>query len=396
MSIKLSKRAESITPSQTLAITAKAKAMKAEGHDVVSFGAGEPDFDTPQAIKDAAIKSIQDGFTKYTPAGGTVEMKKAVANLYQKKGFNLTTDNIVINCGAKHSLYNIFQVILDPGDEVIIFSPYWVSYPEMIKLAGGLPVVIETTAESNFIPEPSKIVKSITSKTRAIIINSPSNPSGSIIPKETIIEISKIAADNDLVIISDEIYDQIVFEKDIFYSPAYIDDITQARTIIVNGVSKSYAMTGWRIGYTIGDPVMIKKINALQSHSTSNPASISQAAALEALTMEIPAEMLQAFQDRCDYIYDELKSIEGILVQKPQGAFYIFPKISAFYGKTYNGKKISNSLDFADALLESKLTAVVPGVAFGADDCIRLSYATSMDNIKKGLLRIKEFLAELK
>lgn len=265
----------------------------------------------------------------------------------------------------------------------------------MIKLAGGLPIVVETDAESNFVPDPTAVSRAITSRTRAIIINSPSNPSGAVIPKDVIIEISKIAAENDLVIISDEIYDEIVFEEGLFYSPSQIDDLTQARTIIVNGVSKSYAMTGWRIGYTIGDPELIKKINALQSHSTSNPASISQAAALQAVSMAVPGEMLEAFKERCNFIYQELSSIDKILVQKPQGAFYIFPKISAYYGKTHNGKQINNSLDFAAVLLESKLTAVVPGVAFGADDCFRLSYATSMENIEKGLERIKEFLAEL-
>jgi len=360
--------------------------MKAEGVDVVSFGSGEPDFDTPSYIKEAAIKAIQEGFTKYTPASGTDELKKIICEKFYKDN-NLKYDpsEIVVSCGAKHSLYNIFQAICDQDDEVLIPAPYWLSYPEMVRLAGARPIIIETDEESNFKISPAKLNNSVTKKTKALILNSPSNPTGCVYNKDELAKIAEIALKHNILVISDEIYEKIIFEGRKHVSIATIDENIFKNTIVVNGVSKSFSMTGWRIGYLAScNGELMTAIKNLQSHSTSNPASISQAAALKALRERDDSvrEMVTQFQARRDYIVERIGNIKGLSCVKPEGAFYVFCRID---------KKGLSSMQVAERLLEEVKVAVIPGKAFGSDRHIRLSFATSMDNIKKGMDRLEEW-----
>lgn len=382
--MKLSSRAKSVSPSLTLAIAAKAKKMKQEGIDVIGFGAGEPDFDTPDYIKAAAIKAIQQGFTKYTPESGTDELKKAVCDKFQKdNGLTYNPSQIVVSCGAKHSLYNIIQAVCEKGDEVIIPSPYWLSYPEMVKLAEARPVFIETDDSSGFRISLASLKKAITKKTKALIINSPSNPTGSVYPKEELIEIGAFAAEKGILIISDEIYEKIIFDGNSHISIAALGGDIFKNTVVVNGVSKSFAMTGWRIGYLASpDNELISAIKNIQSHSTSNPCSISQAATVEGLRNSgaIVAEMRDEFEKRRNYMADRINKIKGLSCMKPGGAFYIFCRIR---------KQGLSSMELTDRLLNDAKVAVVPGKVFGSDRHIRLSFATSMENIKKGLDRIE-------
>ena len=395
--MKLTKRAQSIKPSPTLAITAKANRMKAEGIDVVGFGAGEPDFDTPDNIKEAAIKAIKSGFTKYTPSSGIDELKDAIIEKFRKENnLKYERNQVVICCGAKDVLYNIAQVLFEEGDEVIIPAPYWVSYPDQVVLAGGTPVFVPTKEENGFRITGEDFKKAITSRTRAIIINSPSNPTGGAYDAKHLEEIGEIALKNNLTIISDEIYERMVYDGFKHVSMASLSDKIKEITLVVNGVSKTYSMTGWRIGYVVGDKNVISAIVNLQSQSTSNPTSISQKASVEALrgdqsTVDM---MVKAFDERRKYIVKRLNSIKGVSCYNPQGAFYVFPNFSKLYGKKLKDKVINSSSDLAELLLEVKV-AVVPGVAFGDDAYIRLSYATSMDNIKKGIDRIEEFVGKL-
>ncbi|MBU1061136.1 MAG: pyridoxal phosphate-dependent aminotransferase [Candidatus Omnitrophica bacterium] len=382
----LSSRVKKISASLTLSITAKSKKMKAEGVDVVSFGSGEPDFDTPSYIKEAAIKAIQEGFTKYTPASGTDELKKIICEKFYKDN-NLKYDpsEIVVSCGAKHSLYNIFQAICDQDDEVLIPAPYWLSYPEMVRLAGARPIIIETDEESNFKISPAKLNNSVTKKTKALILNSPSNPTGCVYNKDELAKIAEIALKHNILVISDEIYEKIIFEGRKHVSIATIDENIFKNTIVVNGVSKSFSMTGWRIGYLAScNGELMTAIKNLQSHSTSNPASISQAAALKALRERDDSvrEMVTQFQARRDYIVERIGNIKGLSCVKPEGAFYVFCRID---------KKGLSSMQVAERLLEEVKVAVIPGKAFGSDRHIRLSFATSMDNIKKGMDRLEEW-----
>ena len=384
--MKLSSRAKSVSPSLTLAVTAKAKKMKQEGIDVVSFGSGEPDFDTPDNIKAAAIKSIQQGFTKYTAESGTDELKKAICDKFLKDN-NLTysPSQIVVSCGAKHSLYNIIQAVCEKGDEVIIPSPYWLSYPEMAILAEAKPVFIETDDSSGFRISLPALEKVITKKTKIIIINSPSNPTGSIYAKEELIKIGKLVSEKGILIISDEIYEKIIFDGNPHVSIASLGEDIFKNTVVVNGVSKSFAMTGWRIGYLASpDNELVTAIKNIQSHSTSNPASISQMAALEALTNSgtIVGEMKDQFEKRRDYIVERINKIKGLSCLKPEGAFYVFCRIK---------KKGLSSMEVTARLLDEVNVAVVPGKVFGSDAHIRLSFATSMGNIKKGIDRIEEW-----
>ena len=395
--MKLTKRAQSIKPSPTLAITAKANRMKAEGIDVVGFGAGEPDFDTPDNIKEAAIKAIKSGFTKYTPSSGIDELKDAIIEKFRKENnLKYERNQVVICCGAKDVLYDIAQVLFEEGDEVIIPAPYWVSYPDQVVLAGGTPVFVPTKEENGFRITGEDFKKAITSRTRAIIINSPSNPTGGAYDAKHLEEIGEIALKNNLTIISDEIYERMVYDGFKHVSMASLSDKIKEITLVVNGVSKTYSMTGWRIGYVVGDKNVISAIVNLQSQSTSNPTSISQKASVEALrgdqsTVDM---MVKAFDERRKYIVKRLNSIKGVSCYNPQGAFYVFPNFSKLYGKKLKDKVINSSSDLAELLLEVKV-AVVPGVAFGDDAYIRLSYATSMDNIKKGIDRIEEFVGKL-
>ena len=394
----LSDRAKSLRPSPTLAINAKAKSMQAQGIHVISFGAGEPDFDTPENIKKAAKKAIDDGFTKYTPVGGMDDLKDAIINKF-KRDSQLTykRSEIIVSCGGKHSFYNLAQAIFGHGDEVIIPAPFWVSYPPMVSLAEGSPVIVATTEKNEFKITPEDLKKAITPKTKALIINSPSNPTGSAYTMKELEGIAEIAISKDFFVISDEIYEKIVYDGFPFTSIASVSEEMKKKTIIVHGVAKTYAMTGWRIGYTAGSEEIISAMNNIQSQSTSNPTSIAQKASVEALAgpQDEVGKMVSAFAQRRNYIVDRLNKIPGVSCYKPAGAFYVFPNFSSYYGKSYQGKKIENSTHLADFFLDVARVAVVPGVEFGADPFERLSYATSMEDIQEGLKRIEEALKKL-
>lgn len=395
----ISDRAKRIKPSPTLAIDARAKAMKAGGVDVVNFGVGEPDFDTPDHVKEAAIKAIRDGFTKYTPVGGIDELKAAIVDKFKKdNNLEYEKDEIVVSCGAKHSLYNIAQALLCPGDEVIIPSPYWVSYPDQALLNDAVPVVVKTYEADSFMMKPEAFESKITQKTRALVLNSPSNPTGLTYDKKSLEAIAKIALKHNVYIISDEIYEKLLYDGVEHTSIASLGKEIREKTIVVNGLSKSHAMTGWRMGYAAGPRDIIKAMTNIQSQSTSNPTSIAQKAAVAALTgpQDFTEMMRLEFDKRRKFIVQELNSIAGVTCLMPNGAFYAFPKVSALYGRHAGERKINSSLDLAMYFLEDAKVALVHGEAFGDDEYIRLSYATSMENIKKGLDRIREAVAALK
>jgi len=389
----IAKRALSIKPSPTLATAAKAKAMKAQGIDVVDFGVGEPDFDTPDNVKQAGIKAIQSGLTKYTPAGGTDELKEAVIDKF-KKDNNLTYEKsqVLVSCGAKHSLYNIAEALFDPGDEIIIPAPFWVSYPDQALLNDAVPVIVETTETEGFKLSAKKLEKAITSKTKALVLNSPSNPTGLAYDRKTLEEIASIAVKHKIYVISDEIYEKLIYDGFSHISIASLGQEIKDLTIVVNGVSKSHAMTGWRIGYAAGPKDIITAMSNIQSQSTSNPCSISQKAAVEALRgpQDFIHTMNIEFDKRRKYMIKRLNTIKGVTCLMPVGAFYAFPNVSKLYGKAGGGKVIRNSSDLATYLLEEAKVALVSGDAFGADAYIRLAYATSMEIIQKGLDRIEK------
>ena len=391
----ISKKALAVSPSSTLAIDSKFKAMKAEGIDVVGFGTGEPDFDTPENIKNAAKAALDRGFTKYTPASGTPELKRAICNkLLRENGLEYEPSQIVVSNGAKHSLMNVFTAICDPGDEIIVPGPFWVSYTEMIRLADGVPVVVSTTEESGFKLNARDFEKAITPRTRGVIVNSPSNPNGMVYSKEDLKAIADVALRHGLYIISDEVYEHLVYDGHTHTSIASFGPEYKEATIVVNAVSKTYAMTGWRIGYTACSEPLAKAMANIQSHSTSNPNSIAQAAATEALNGDLSAVMAmkEAFIKRRDYMYKRINAMPGVSCTLPEGAFYIMMNISKLKGQTFYGKKIETSDDFADILLEKALVAVVPCSGFGDDNFIRWSYATSMESIEKGMDRLEKLL----
>lgn len=391
MSLNLSEKGLKISPSVTLEITAKAKSMKADGIDVVSFGAGEPDFNTPENIRKEGIRAIEEGLTKYTPASGIVQLKEAVCKKFKKENnLDYTPKNIIISSGAKHSISNALMAILNPDDEVIIAVPYWVSYPEMVKISGGTPVFIHTKEENDFKFTISDLNKVLNDKTKAIILNSPSNPTGSIYTEKELSEIADWAVKNNIFVISDEIYERLVYDGE-HTSIASINDDIKNQTIVINGMSKAYAMTGWRIGYAAANEDIIKVMSNIQSHTTSNPCSISQYASVKGLLGDQSdvEKMKEQFEKRRDYMVNTINSIKGISCRKPKGAFYIMVNISQLKGTTIKGNKIESSLDFAKVLLDEAKVAVIPGIGFGDDDYIRLSYATSMENIEEGLKRIK-------
>jgi len=396
--MKLSERAKLIKPSPTLAVTAKAGALKAQGIDVIDFGAGEPDFDTPDHIKDAAKKALDQGFTKYTPATGTVELKKAVAAKFEKENnLKYGTDQVIVSCGAKHSLYNLFQAVLDPGDEIVIIAPYWVSYPDMGLLAGAKPVFVSTSAKTGFRPAAKDLETALSKKTALVVINSPSNPTGAGIPEKELKDLQAVLESGEFWITSDEIYEKNIYDGFKPVSIATFSKKLYEKTIVVNGVSKSYAMTGWRIGYAAGDKEVVKAMGNMQSQSTSNPTSIAQKAAVEALTgsqAEI-AVMVAEFKKRRDWIVKALEEIPGVSCYRPEGAFYVFPDFNAYLGKKAAGKEIKDSVALSEFLLDDSKVAVVPGSAFGAEGFIRLSYATSMQNIQEGVKRIREGVKKL-
>ncbi|MCK9221326.1 MAG: pyridoxal phosphate-dependent aminotransferase [Limnochordia bacterium] len=396
--MRISNRAANISPSATLSVDAMAKAMRKAGHDVIGFGAGEPDFETPLYIKEAAIAALDAGYTRYTPAGGIIELREAICNkMVADYQLAYEPDQVVISCGAKHSLYNLFQVICDPGDEVIVMAPYWVSYVEQIKLADGVPVIAKTNDTITFQPELGAIRAAITPRTKAIIVNSPSNPTGVVLKKEFLLALGKLAVENDLLVISDEIYGKLVYgDAEHISFPSLVEEFKE-RTVLINGVSKTYAMTGWRIGYAAGPKEIIKAICDLQSHSTSNPNSIAQQAAVAALVGpdDTVYQMREQFDRRRQYIVDRLNEIRGISCFRPEGAFYVFPNISELYGKAINGFVIKDSEGFAKSLLQEAQVAVVPGVAFGSNDHVRLSYCLSLEEIRRGLDRIADFVTRL-
>jgi aspartate aminotransferase len=396
--VRLATRVAKIKPSETLAITAKANALKAEGRDVIGFGAGEPDFDTPANIKQAAIKAIEAGFTKYTPVGGTDELKDAIINkLKRDNSLDYKRSQIVVSCGAKHSLYNLAQALFEQGDEVIIPAPYWVSYPDIVVLAGGTPVILNTLEKDRFKINPQQLKAAITPNTRALIINGPSNPTGAAYSPEELKAIASVLIDEDILIITDDIYEKILYTKYPFANIASVESKLKDRTIVVNGVSKAYAMTGWRIGYAAGPEEIIAAVNKIQSQNTSNPTSISQKASVEALNgdQSIVSMMVGEFQKRRDVIVAALNDIPNVKCLSPEGAFYVFPNVSGVYGRSFKGKKIAGSTELIDYLLDEANVATVPGAAFGSDDHIRLSYATSLKNIEEGVKRIKNAIAKL-
>ena len=398
--MKFSNRIEQVNPSMTLAIDAKAKEMKANGEDVIGFGAGEPDFNTPERIKQAAIRAIEANDTHYTPVGGTNELKDAIiTKMKRDNGLDYDRNQILVSCGAKHSFYNLAQALWEEGDEVIIPAPYWVSFPEMVGLAGAKPVIIETDAAHNFKITLDQIKKVLTPNTRAILINTPSNPTGFAYEKSELQAIAQCALENNLLMISDEIYEWIIFDGFKHTSIASLSKEAQKNCVVINGVSKCYAMTGWRIGYIAADAEIVKKVTKLQGQSTSGPCSISQAASIEALVgpHDDVLEMVREFEKRRNVMVDQLAAIPGVSCNKPNGSFYSFPDFSDLYRKKdRNGKVIQGSLDFTEFLLTEKKVAIVPGIAFGADANARMSFATSLDKIEEGVKRIKEAVELLK
>lgn len=394
----LSKKAEQIQPSITLAITAKAKKMKVEGIDVIGFGAGEPDFNTPENIQNAAIDAIRQGFTKYTPASGTIELKEAIVDKFSKDNdLQYKTSQIVVSTGAKQSLANAFSATLNPGDEVIVPIPYWVSYPELIKLADGVPVFVETSEENSFKYTIEALRKAITEKTKMILLNSPNNPTGNVYNKEELTAIAELAKEKDILILSDEIYEKLIYGDTKHISIASLSEDAYNRTIVINGVSKAYSMTGWRIGYAASSEEITKLMSNIQSHTTSNPNSIAQYASVAALkgNDEQMEKMVTEFKHRRECMVNKINSIDGVSCINPEGAFYVMMNISKVFGKKCNGTEIKDSISFSDQLLDKEKVAVIPGIGFGVDNYVRLSYATSMGNIKNGLDRIEKFVKEL-
>jgi aspartate aminotransferase len=395
----LSERARKIKPSPTLAIDSKAKSMKAAGIDVINFGVGEPDFDTPENIKEAAVRALKEGFTKYTAVGGIDSLKDAIiAKLAIDNGLSYKREEIIVSCGAKHSLYNIAQALYGPGDEVIIPSPYWVSYPDQVILNDATPVFVKTRESDSFTVRPEALAEHITPRTKALILNSPSNPTGMIYGRKALEKIGELAVRHNFHIVSDEIYEKLVYDGAAHVSIASVDEKVKEKTIVVNGLSKSHAMTGWRIGYAAGPAEIVKAMTNIQSQSTSNPNSITQKAAVEALTgpQDFIEKMRSEFDARRQYLVDELNRIDGISCIMPAGAFYAFPNTSQLYGKKFNGREIASSADLALYLLEEAKVALVPGSAFGDDAYLRLSYATSIGDIRRGVERIREALSRLK
>jgi aspartate aminotransferase len=390
MKYKISQRAASLSPSLTLTIDSKAKQMKAEGQDVVGFGAGEPDFDTPQHIKDACAKALADGFTKYTPAAGIPELRQAIADKFKRQnGLTYKPSQVIVSCGGKHSCYNVILATCEAGDEVIIPAPYWLSYPEMVKLAGAKPVVIETSDKTEFKVTPEQLRAAITPNTRLFILNSPSNPTGSVYTPEEIKALGDICVEKNVLIMSDEIYEHLLYDSAQHKSVASFSQAHYDHTIVVHGFAKAWSMTGWRLGFLAAPEPIAKAIDAIQSHSTSNPTSFAQKGGVAALTgpQDHLPKWLAEFSKRREFAWKKLNSIPGISCVNAKGAFYLFPNIS---------KLGLSSTDFCAKLLEQEKVAAVPGIAFGADDYLRISYATSMVNIEKGLDRLDKFVRGLK
>jgi aspartate aminotransferase len=395
--MKISKRAQSVPPSATIAVTARAKELKAQGVDVVGFGAGEPDFDTPDYIKEAAIKALKAGQTKYTAAAGIIELRTAIADKLQKdNGLKYAPDQIIVNIGGKHSVYEAMQAVLEPGDEVILPVPYWVTYPETIKLAGATAKIVQTDKKNSYKMTPAQLKNAINDKTAMVLINSPNNPGGFTYTPDELKDIATVLEGTKVIVISDEIYEKLIYGDTKFVSFASLSEDAYNRTLTLNGLSKAFSMTGWRIGYTAGPLEVIKAMGRLQSHMTSNPVTFGQYAAIAALkgpTEEAVEKMRVEFERRGKYMAERLNSIDGIECPEPTGAFYCFPDVSAHYGRNINGTQINGSMDFAKALLEQANVALVPGLPFGCDKNVRLSFACSFEQITKGLDRLEKWLS---
>lgn len=395
MKERLSTRAKQISPSVTLAIDAKAKQMVAQGIDVISFGVGEPDFDTPEHIRQAGIDAINSGFTRYTAAAGIAELKAAICAKFKRdNGLEYTPDQIVVSNGAKHSLYNALQVLVEEGDEVIIPVPYWVSYTEMVKLAGATPVFVETKEENDFKVQVADLEAVVTERTKVLMLNSPSNPTGMVYGEDELKAIADFCLKHNLFVIADEIYEELVYDGAKHYSIASVEPKIKDYTVVVNGMSKAFAMTGWRIGYTASHVDIAKAMSSMQSHATSNPNSIAQKASVAALngSMEPVRAMVAEFAKRREFMVERVNQIKGLSCRKPLGAFYVMANLQELIGKTIGGEVIKDDLHLAAVLLDKAHVAVVPGAAFGAAGYMRLSYATSMEKIKEGLDRIDKFI----
>ncbi|HSW35603.1 MAG TPA: pyridoxal phosphate-dependent aminotransferase [Candidatus Limnocylindrales bacterium] len=394
----ISRKARFIEPSPTMAIDSKAKEMKNRGIDVISFGAGEPDFDTPVNIREAAVAAIDGGHTRYTPAAGSQELREAICRKFElENDLKYRPAQIVVSNGAKHSLSNVFTAILDPGDEVLIPAPFWVSYPEMVKLNDGIPVIVNTTESNLFKLDLQTLSKACSGRTKALILNNPCNPTGQLYTRNELQLIGDFCVEHKILIVADEIYEKLIYGGHSFTSIAALSEQIKEYTIVVNGVSKSYSMTGWRIGYSASSLAIAEAMAAIQSHCASNPNSIAQKAALQALLgpQESVEAMRMAFEERCKYMLARITAIPGLSAHEPLGTFYMFVNITGATGKTFRDQRIVNSDDFAALLLDSKNTAVVPGTGFGAANHIRLSFALSMGNIVEGLNRLEAFVADL-
>ena len=394
--MKISKRAQDVPPSATIAVTARAQELKAQGVDVIGFGAGAPDFDTPDYIKDAAVEALKAGKTKYTPAAGIIELRTAIAaKLKKENGLEYSPDQIIVNIGGKHSVYEAMQAVLDPGDEVILPTPYWVTYPETIKLAGATAKIMQTDKDNSYKITPQQLRDAITDKTAMLLINSPNNPGGFTYTPEELKSIAKVLEGTNVIVLSDEIYEKLIYGDTKFVSFASLSEDAYNRTLTLNGFSKTFSMTGWRLGYTAGPVEVIKAMSRLQSHMTSNAVTFGQYAAIAALgepADEAIESMRVEFERRGKYMAERLNNIKGVQCSEPTGAFYCFPDVSGHYGRTINGQRITGSMDFAKALLDQANVALVPGLPFGCDNNIRLSFACSLEQITEGLDRLNEWL----
>jgi aspartate aminotransferase len=396
--MKLATRLQAIKPSATLAQAARAKAMVAAGVDVISLVAGEPDFETPEFIKDAAIAAIRGGFTKYTLTAGTPELRTAICKKLEiENGLKYRPEQILVSTGAKHSVYNVLQALLDPGDEVIIFAPYWVSYPDIVRMAEGTPIIIETREEDGFIPDPGAVRRALSPRTRAMIINSPCNPSGAVFPAAALRAIAEVVRNSDCLLITDDIYEKLLYVPEPFVNIVNVAPDLFERTVVINGVSKAFAMTGWRLGYAAGPQPLINAMVLVQDQTTSNTSSITQKAATAALEGPKSAltQMLAEFRARRAVCISELNSIEGVRCRPPDGAFYAFPRVQELVGRKYKGRALTGSMQIADILLQDFHVAVVPGLPFGADGYLRLSFAASRQAIEEGIKRLRQFVAAL-
>ena len=395
----LARRLQPIKPSQTLAQNAKVKALVAKGIEVLSLVAGEPDFDTPEFIKQAAVAALQAGFTKYTQTGGIPELRPAICEkLRRDNRVEYTPEQILVSNGAKHSVYNFFQAVLDEGDEVIIFAPYWVSYPDIAAIAGGKPVIVDTDPSRGFIPDPDRFRRALSPRTKALVINSPCNPSGAVFPKEILLEIAKAVRDRACWIVTDDIYEKILFRSEPFANILNVMPELYSRTLVVNGMSKAYAMTGWRMGYAAGPKEIIAAMNLVQDQATSSPSSLSQKASLAALQgpTDSTDRMVSEFKARRDLIANGLNAIDGFECSIPDGAFYVFPRVKKLLERRYQGRRLSGSVELSDVMLDDFRIAVVPGLPFGAEGHVRMSFATSRQVIEKSLARLHELAASFK